>query len=115
MAKSKKAVVGMLNEARMGRAISKDAAAEVVEDIAGSVWRNPSALISLARLKTRDDYTYMHSVAVCAMMVALGKQLGLSEAAAARGRRGRAAARCRQDADAAGGAEQTRCAHRCRV
>jgi putative nucleotidyltransferase with HDIG domain len=44
------------------------------------VWRNPSALITLARLKTRDDYTYMHSVAVCAMMVALGRQLGLDEA-----------------------------------
>jgi putative nucleotidyltransferase with HDIG domain len=25
-----------------------------------------------------DDYTYMHSVAVCALMIALGKQLGLS-------------------------------------
>jgi putative nucleotidyltransferase with HDIG domain len=36
-------------------------------------------LISLARLKTADDYTYMHSVAVCAMMVALARQLGLDE------------------------------------
>lgn len=80
VAKSKKAVVGMLSEARLGRAISRDAATEVVNDIAGSVWRNPSALISLARLKTRDDYTYMHSVAVCAMMISLAKQLGLSEA-----------------------------------
>ena len=39
--------------------------------------RNPGALISLARLKTADDYTYMHSVAVCALMVALSRQLGL--------------------------------------
>jgi putative nucleotidyltransferase with HDIG domain len=36
-------------------------------------------LISLARLKTADDYTYMHSVAVCALMVALARQLGLDE------------------------------------
>jgi HD-GYP domain-containing protein (c-di-GMP phosphodiesterase class II) len=79
MQKSRRAVVGMLNEARMGRAVKQEEAAAVVEDIAGSVWRNPSALISLARLKTRDDYTYMHSVAVCAMMVALGRQLGLNE------------------------------------
>lgn len=63
----------------MGRAIRSEQCLPVVEDIAGSVWRNPSALISLARLKTRDDYTYMHSVAVCAMMVALGRQLGLNE------------------------------------
>jgi putative nucleotidyltransferase with HDIG domain len=44
------------------------------------VARNPGALISLARLKTADAYTYMHSVAVCAMMVALAKQLGFDEA-----------------------------------
>jgi putative nucleotidyltransferase with HDIG domain len=31
-------------------------------------------------LKTADDYTYMHSVAVCAMMVALARQLGLDDA-----------------------------------
>ena len=30
------------------------------------------------RLKTVDDYTYMHSVAVCALMIALGKQMGLT-------------------------------------
>jgi putative nucleotidyltransferase with HDIG domain len=41
------------------------------------VFRNPGALVSLARLKTHDDYSYMHSVAVCALMVALGRQLGL--------------------------------------
>jgi len=52
----------------------------LVEEISDSVSRNPGALISLARLKTADDYTYMHSVAVCAMMVALAKQLGLDQA-----------------------------------
>jgi putative nucleotidyltransferase with HDIG domain len=44
------------------------------------VSRNPGALISLARLKTADDYTYMHSVAVCALMVALARELGMDEA-----------------------------------
>ena len=48
--------------------------------ILSSVFRNPGALVSLARLKTADDYTYMHSVAVCALMVALGRELGLTEA-----------------------------------
>lgn len=42
--------------------------------------RNPGALISLARLKSADDYTFMHSVAVCALMIALARQLGLDEA-----------------------------------
>ena len=77
---AKKAVVSMFEEARMGKAVDVGGAKQLVEEIADSVARNPGALISLARLKTVDDYTYMHSVAVCAMMVALGKQLGLDEA-----------------------------------
>ncbi|MFX5793582.1 HD domain-containing phosphohydrolase, partial [Acinetobacter baumannii] len=32
-----------------------------------------------ARLKTTDDYTYMHSVAVCAMMISLANQLGMTQ------------------------------------
>jgi HD-GYP domain-containing protein (c-di-GMP phosphodiesterase class II) len=78
-AQSKAAVTSMFNEARMGNAISTEAALPLVEEITMSVSRNPSALISIARLKTKDDYTYMHSVAVCALMVALAQQLKLSE------------------------------------
>jgi putative nucleotidyltransferase with HDIG domain len=80
-AKSKEAVVSMFQEVRMGKAIDHEAASTLVEEISDSVMRNPSALISLARLKTADDYTYMHSVAVCALMVALANQLGIDEKA----------------------------------
>jgi HD-GYP domain-containing protein (c-di-GMP phosphodiesterase class II) len=76
-AKARHAVVSMFQEVRMGNAISAEAAGELVEEISSSVLRNPGALVSLARLKTADDYTYMHSVAVCALMVALARQLGL--------------------------------------
>ena len=78
-AKGKEAVVSMFQEARMGKAIEAEAAAPLVEEISNSVMRNPGALISLARLKVADDYTYMHSVAVCALMIALSRQLGLDE------------------------------------
>lgn len=78
--RSKQAVVSLFGEARMGRAIDAEQCLPLVEEVADSVARNPSALISLARLKTKDDYTYMHSVAVCALMVSLSRQLGLSEA-----------------------------------
>jgi len=77
---SKQAVVSMFQEARMGKAVDANGAQQLVEEISDSLARNASALISLARLKTADDYTYMHSVAVCAMMVALARQLGLDEA-----------------------------------
>jgi HD-GYP domain-containing protein (c-di-GMP phosphodiesterase class II) len=76
---SKQAVISMFQEARMGKSVDTGGARQLVEEISDSVARNPGALISLARLKTVDDYTYMHSVAVCAMMVGLAKQLGLDE------------------------------------
>ena len=76
-AQSKRAVTSMFNEARLGKAVDTAGAKRLVEEISDSVSRNPGALISLARLKTADDYTYMHSVAVCALMVALARQLGL--------------------------------------
>ena len=78
-AKSKQAVVSMFQEARMGKAVDAKDCAPLVEEISNSIARNPGALISLARLKTADDYTYMHSVAVCALMIALARQLGLDD------------------------------------
>jgi putative nucleotidyltransferase with HDIG domain len=78
-AKSKQAVSSMFHEARMGNALNADDALPIVEEITTSVARNPGALISLARLKDKDDYTYMHSVAVCALMVSLARQLGLDD------------------------------------
>ena len=78
-AQSKQAVISMFQEARMGKSVDTEGAKQLVEEISDSVARNPGALISLARLKTADDYTYMHSVAVCAMMVGLAKQMGLDE------------------------------------
>lgn len=80
--RSRAAVISLFGEARLGKAIDTEQCLPLVEDITNSVSRNPSALISLARLKTKDDYTYMHSVAVCALMVSLSRQLGLSEAQA---------------------------------
>ena len=70
----------MFGQARMGLAVDAETCMPLVENIAASVARNSGALISLARLKSHDDYTYMHSVAVCALMIALARQLGHDEA-----------------------------------
>ena len=77
--RSRPQVRAMFGEARLGRAIDAERARALVQDIADSLDRNPWAMISVARLKTADEYTYMHSVAVCALMVALARQLDLSE------------------------------------
>nr|WP_315428500.1 HD-GYP domain-containing protein [uncultured Albidiferax sp.] len=78
-AKSKRAIMTMLQEARMGKTVHTELASHMVQEISDSMLRNHEAMINLARLKTADDYTYMHSVAVCALMVALSRRLELDE------------------------------------
>ncbi len=78
-AKAKLAITSMFQEARMGNALPIGETVSLVEEISQSITRNPGALLSLARLKTKDDYTYLHSVAVCALMIALGKQLNVED------------------------------------
>jgi len=78
--RSREAVTSLFAEARLGKALEAERCQPLVDDITRSVFRNPGALVSLARLKTADDYSYMHSVAVCALMVALGHQMGLDDA-----------------------------------
>lgn len=80
VSQSREAMRSMFRDVRMGKAVDAEHCLPLVADIADSVERNPGAIVSLARLKTSDDYTFMHSVAVCALMVSLGRQLGLSEA-----------------------------------
>ena len=77
--RGRQAVTQMFNEARMGRAVDAEGCLPLVDEVSNSVLRNPGALVSLARLKTADDYSYMHSVAVCALMVALGRQIGMKD------------------------------------
>lgn len=78
-ASAKGQVLSMFEQARMGQAIDTRGAQATVDEIASSLTRNPGALISLARLKTADEYTYLHSVSVSALMLALARQLGLDE------------------------------------
>ena len=77
--RAKQAVMTMFAEAKMGRAMDMANVGLMVEEISSSILRHPHALISLSRLKNSDEYTYMHSVAVCALMVALARRMGLSE------------------------------------
>ncbi|HVW68503.1 MAG TPA: HD-GYP domain-containing protein [Steroidobacteraceae bacterium] len=77
--RSAQAMRHMFSEARLGKAIEPGVCVSLVDDVVESINRHPDALLSLARLKTADEYTYMHSVAVCALMVSLGLQLGLDD------------------------------------
>ena len=74
------AVISMFNEARLGRAVDVQGAGALVSRIRGAMMHSPAALLSVARLKQADEYTFMHSVAVSGLMIALAQQLKLGEA-----------------------------------
>jgi len=73
--KAKQATMEMFKEVRMGKSISTADISPLVNEISQSITRNPAAMICITRIKNKDDYTYLHSIAVCALMIALGKQL----------------------------------------
>jgi len=75
--RSKEAVKGFFDAARLGKAVESSAVQTVVEEVASSIERNRHALLRVLRLKNKDEYTYLHSVAVCALMVNLARQIGL--------------------------------------
>jgi len=60
----------VMQDARLGRAVELDQVSPVVESITGSILRNASALMGLSVIKNKDDYTFLHSVSVCTLLVA---------------------------------------------
>jgi HD-GYP domain-containing protein (c-di-GMP phosphodiesterase class II) len=74
---AKAQVVRMMDDARLGKQIDVQACEEVVEPLVDSVARDANALLSLTRLRGRDEYTYMHSVTVCVLMTNFARELGL--------------------------------------
>jgi putative nucleotidyltransferase with HDIG domain len=63
------AVHSIMTDIRMGKQIEVEQVNPVVERITDSILRNRDALISLGRIKERDNYTFQHSVNVCALLV----------------------------------------------
>lgn len=78
---AKPLVKSMFAEARMGNAVSTQEAMQVVDDITTCMRESARALIAVTRLKTRDEYTFLHSIAVAALMVHLGRALKIEESA----------------------------------
>lgn len=51
----------------------------VVDEIAACMKDSARALVAVSRLKTRDEHTFLHSVAVTALMVHLGRSIKADE------------------------------------
>lgn len=77
--RSREAVSEMFETARLGRAVEARRMVPLAKSIGASIERDPKALINLVRLKEKDQYTYLHSVAVCALMMNFARHLELDE------------------------------------
>lgn len=64
---------------RQGLPIDASEAVPVVAEIAVCVARNPAMFIDMVRLRTKDEYTYLHSVSVCGLMVNLAREIALDD------------------------------------
>lgn len=78
-AQAQQLVSDLMRDVRLGKAIEIGCVEPVVQNITESIFRNSGALIGMLRIKTRDDYTFLHSVSVCALMVAFCRSAGMDE------------------------------------
>ena len=67
---------GFMDEVRFGGEIKTENVERVVEKMVDSIFCNADALLSLTRIREKDEYTYMHSMGVCILMISFGKHLG---------------------------------------
>lgn len=73
-------VVGeIMSDVRFGHPLDTQKVEHTVCHITESVLKSPEAMIGLSRIKNLDNYTFEHSVGVCALMVAFCRDFGLDE------------------------------------
>ncbi len=63
---------------RLGKRVELEHIEPVTEKIVNSVFRNKDALISLTRIKHRDQYTFMHSVSVSGLLASFALDRGMA-------------------------------------
>lgn len=67
----------MMRDIRLGNQVDFDKCSPVVDNILDAMFSFPSAFLPLAQVKSRDEYTFQHSVSVAALAVAFGRVLDL--------------------------------------
>lgn len=82
VARAKTVVRELFDTARLGKSVPVEEAIGLVTEIDEMFERGEHMLLDAVRMKTADEYTYLHSVAVCALMLKLARQLGMPEAEA---------------------------------
>jgi len=67
----------ILNGVYHGNTPDIEKAQELVSELVKSIVTSPDTLVLLTQLKSRDEYTAIHSMNVCVLSIAFGRYLGL--------------------------------------
>ncbi|MDO8317825.1 HD-GYP domain-containing protein [Rhodoferax sp.] len=67
----------VMHGARLGRQIEQEKVDHVVSEMSESVLRNKDALLSLCRIKEKDNYTFLHSVSVGVLLMSFSRTFNL--------------------------------------
>ena len=70
-------VHGLLQDVRLGKQLELEQVDPVVEQMTNSIFRNRDALLSLCKIKNKDDYTFLHSVSIGALMISFARALNM--------------------------------------
>ncbi len=70
-----KIISNIMHDVRIGKQIEVERIDPVVEKMANSILRNKDALLSLCRIKNKDNYTFLHSVSVGALLISFAHAL----------------------------------------
>lgn len=71
-------IMEFMDDVRLGRTVNTNAAKQVVSQCVDSILHSPNALMWMTQLKSKDAYTSQHSMNVCILSIALGRQVNLS-------------------------------------
>jgi len=72
---ARKIIHEVMDNVKLGKQIELEKVTPVVEKITDSILRNKDALTCLSRIKQVNEYTFQHSVGVCALMVSFSRAL----------------------------------------
>jgi putative nucleotidyltransferase with HDIG domain len=73
---AKETVRDVMTDVRSGKSFESEKVVVVVNDLLDSIMRNRDAMASLIRIKSKDEYTFNHSVNVCVLTLTLGRHVG---------------------------------------
>jgi putative nucleotidyltransferase with HDIG domain len=68
-----------MDDVRLGRGIDIKEVKATVSECVRSILRNPDAMLWMAKLRSKDEYTSEHSLNVGLLAIAFGRHLGASE------------------------------------